>query len=91
MDVTYKSNQMEHCVAAACLVAALPSVLQNVNGADADRLPTHLRAFSSLAEYKLVRKTYVQLLHSNYYWRSMTMEEAHRALAHAQLGTFLIR
>uniref|UniRef100_H3CIR7 Suppressor of cytokine signaling 1b n=2 Tax=Tetraodon nigroviridis TaxID=99883 RepID=H3CIR7_TETNG len=52
---------------------------------------THLRAFSSLAEYKLVRKTYVQLLHSDYYWRSMTMEEAHRALAHAQLGAFLIR
>ncbi|TNM85738.1 hypothetical protein fugu_008009 [Takifugu bimaculatus] len=64
---------------------------ENVNGADASSLPTHLRPFSSLAQYKLVRTTYVQLLHSDYYWRSMTMEEAHRILASAQLGTFLIR
>lgn len=77
--------------AAAFRFTALPSVLQSANGADADRIPTHLRAFSSLAEYKLVRKTYVQLLHSDYYWGSMSMEEAHRALAHAPLGIFLIR
>ncbi|XP_037620094.1 suppressor of cytokine signaling 1b [Sebastes umbrosus] len=60
-------------------------------GADAESLPTHLRPFSSAAEYKLVKHTYKQLQHSGYYWGSMTMEEAHEILARAPLGTFLIR
>lgn len=64
---------------------------QPVTGADAESLPTHLRPFRSTAEYKLVKHTYLQLQHSGYYWGSMTMEEAHKILAHAPLGTFLIR
>ncbi|KAM7394516.1 hypothetical protein PAMP_021313 [Pampus punctatissimus] len=64
---------------------------QPVTGADAESLPTHLRSFSSYAEYKLVKHTYQQLQHSGYYWGPMTMEEAHEILAHAPLGTFLIR
>lgn len=80
-----------NAVVAACRVIASTSVLQNVDGADAGRFPTHLRPFSSLTQYKLVRETYVQLFHSGYYWRSMTMEDAHRILEHVQLGTFLIR
>lgn len=78
-------------VVAACRVIASTSVLQNVDGANAGSLPSHLRPFTSLTQYNLVRDTYVQLLHSDYYWRSMTMEEAHRILQHVQLGTFLIR
>ncbi|XP_029358954.1 suppressor of cytokine signaling 1-like [Echeneis naucrates] len=62
-----------------------------VTGADADNWPTHLRPFSSPAEYKLVKGTYQQLKHSGYYWGPMTMEEAHKILAHALQGTFLIR
>ncbi|XP_070773886.1 suppressor of cytokine signaling 1b [Enoplosus armatus] len=64
---------------------------QSVTGADAENLPTHLRPFSSAAEYKLVKHTYQQLQHSGYYWGSMTMEEAHEILTPAPLGTFLIR
>ncbi|XP_029001315.1 suppressor of cytokine signaling 1-like [Betta splendens] len=59
--------------------------------AEADCLPTHLRPFSSQEEYKLVKTTYNQLLHSGFYWGPMTMEEAHEALAPTPLGTFLIR
>ncbi|KAA8594592.1 suppressor of cytokine signaling 1 [Etheostoma spectabile] len=63
-----------------------------VTGADAaESLPTHLRPFSSAAEYKLVKQTYQRLQHSGYYWGSMTMEEAHQILSQAPLGTFLIR
>ncbi|XP_068583649.1 suppressor of cytokine signaling 1-like [Cebidichthys violaceus] len=62
-----------------------------ITGADAESFPTHLRPFSSAAEYKLVKHTYQQLQHSGYYWGSMTMEEAHEILTQAQLGTFLIR
>ncbi|XP_074554390.1 suppressor of cytokine signaling 1b [Halichoeres trimaculatus] len=57
----------------------------------AANLPTHLRPFSSAAEYKLVKHTYHQLQHSGYYWGSMTMEIAHNILTAAPLGTFLIR
>ncbi|XP_008282620.1 suppressor of cytokine signaling 1-like [Stegastes partitus] len=57
----------------------------------ADSLPTHLRPFSSEAEYKLVKCTYQQLQHSGYYWGPMSMEEAHDILKSAPLGTFLIR
>nr|XP_046227910.1 suppressor of cytokine signaling 1-like [Scatophagus argus] len=64
---------------------------QALNGSNAESLPTHLRPFSSAAEYKLVRHTYLQLQHSGYYWGSMTMEEAHKILSDAPLGTFLIR
>uniref|UniRef100_UPI0037E80EFF suppressor of cytokine signaling 1b n=1 Tax=Semicossyphus pulcher TaxID=241346 RepID=UPI0037E80EFF len=64
---------------------------QPLSVADAESLPTHLRPFSSAEEYKLVKHTYLQLQHSGYYWGSMTMEEAHSILAHAPLGTFLIR
>lgn len=64
---------------------------QPLTGADADSLPTHLRPFSSPAEYKLVKRTYQQLQHSGYYWGPMTMEEAHQILTCAPLGTFLIR
>ncbi|CAG5928693.1 unnamed protein product [Menidia menidia] len=60
-------------------------------GADADCLPTHLRSFSSQAEYNLVKHTYQQLQHSGYYWGPMTMEEAHSILKHVPIGTFLIR
>nr|AYP19440.1 suppressor of cytokine signaling 1b [Miichthys miiuy] len=62
-----------------------------VTGADDENLPTHLRPFSSAAEYKLVKHTYLQLQQSGYYWGSMTMEEAHEILTQASLGTFLIR
>ncbi|XP_033479236.1 suppressor of cytokine signaling 1-like isoform X1 [Epinephelus lanceolatus] len=61
------------------------------SGADVESLPTHLRPFSSAAEYRLVKRTYQQLQHSGYYWGSMTMEEAHEILTQAPLGTFLIR
>ncbi|XP_068445337.1 suppressor of cytokine signaling 1-like [Clinocottus analis] len=64
---------------------------QPITGADAEGFPTHLRPFSSAAEYKLVKRTYQQLQHSGYYWGSMAMEEAHDILSRAQLGTFLIR
>lgn len=64
---------------------------QPLTGADAESLPTHLRPFSSAAEYQLVKRTYLQLQHSGYYWGSMTMEEAHEILSHTPLGTFLIR
>lgn len=64
---------------------------QPVTGAHAEGLPTHLRPFSSAAEYRLVKYTYLQLQHSGYYWGSMTMEEAHEILTQAPLGTFLIR
>uniref|UniRef100_A0A3Q1GYB9 Suppressor of cytokine signaling 1b n=1 Tax=Acanthochromis polyacanthus TaxID=80966 RepID=A0A3Q1GYB9_9TELE len=57
----------------------------------ADSLPSHLRPFSSEAEYKLVKCTYQQLQHSGYYWGPMSMEEAHDILTSAPLGTFLIR
>ncbi|XP_022593764.1 suppressor of cytokine signaling 1-like [Seriola dumerili] len=62
-----------------------------VTGADAHNWPTHLRPFSSPAEYELVKSTYQQLQHSGYYWGPMTMEEAHEILMHALQGTFLIR
>ncbi|XP_042340496.1 suppressor of cytokine signaling 1-like [Plectropomus leopardus] len=64
---------------------------QLFSGSDAESLPTHLRPFSSAAEYKLVKRTFQQLQHSGYYWGSMTMEEAHAILTKAPLGTFLIR
>lgn len=64
---------------------------QRVSRADAESLPTHLRPFSSSAEYKLVKYTYQQLQYSGYYWGPMTMEEAHEILTHVPLGTFLIR
>ncbi|XP_054460641.1 suppressor of cytokine signaling 1b [Anoplopoma fimbria] len=64
---------------------------QPITGADAENFPTHIRPFSSAAEYKLVKQTYKQLQHSGYYWGSMTMEEAHAILSQAPLGTFLIR
>ncbi|XP_033479237.1 suppressor of cytokine signaling 1-like isoform X2 [Epinephelus lanceolatus] len=64
---------------------------QLFSGADVESLPTHLRPFSSAAEYRLVKRTYQQLQHSGYYWGSMTMEEAHEILTQAPLGTFLIR
>ncbi|XP_072319757.1 suppressor of cytokine signaling 1-like [Eucyclogobius newberryi] len=54
-------------------------------------LPFHLRPFSGPEQYELVRQTYQQLRHSGYYWGALTMEEAHAALGHAPLGTFLIR
>lgn len=57
----------------------------------ADSFPTHLRPFTSEAEYKLVKSTYQQLQHSGYYWGPMSMEEAHEILTSAPLGTFLIR
>ncbi|XP_075889706.1 suppressor of cytokine signaling 1b [Nelusetta ayraudi] len=60
-------------------------------GADAQNLPTHLRPFRSAAEYRLVKCTHIQLLHSGFYWGSMNMEEAHKLLALQPLGTFLIR
>ncbi|XP_053195773.1 suppressor of cytokine signaling 1-like [Scomber japonicus] len=56
-----------------------------------ETLPTHLRPFSSFAEYKLVKHTYQQLQYSGFYWGPMTMEEAHEILTRAPLGTFLIR
>ncbi|XP_034542846.1 suppressor of cytokine signaling 1b [Notolabrus celidotus] len=64
---------------------------QPLSGADAVNFPTHLRPFSSAAEYRLVKHTFMQLQHSGYYWGSMTMEEAHSILTKAPLGTFLIR
>ncbi|XP_026216486.1 suppressor of cytokine signaling 1-like [Anabas testudineus] len=64
---------------------------QPLTGAEADCLPTHLRPFTSEAEYKLVKNTYQQLQHSGYYWGPMMMEEAHEILTRATLGTFLIR
>ncbi|KAK2918752.1 suppressor of cytokine signaling 1-like [Channa argus] len=64
---------------------------QPLTGAEADSLPTHLRPFSSEAEYNLVKTTYQQLQHSGYYWGPMTMEEAHEILARVPQGTFLIR
>ncbi|AWP05388.1 putative suppressor of cytokine signaling 1-like isoform 2 [Scophthalmus maximus] len=64
---------------------------QLVTDGDADSLPTHLRPFSSHAEYELVKGTYQQLRHSGYYWGPMTMEEAHDILSQSSLGTFLIR
>lgn len=60
-------------------------------GAHVDALPTHLRLFSSPAEYQLVKHTYQQLQHSGYYWGPMSMEAAHRILERAPPGTFLIR
>ncbi|XP_032420028.1 suppressor of cytokine signaling 1-like [Xiphophorus hellerii] len=60
-------------------------------GADADGLPTHIRPFTSFAEYRLVKLTYLQLQESGFYWGPMTMEEAHQRLSHAALGTFLLR
>ncbi|XP_072240854.1 suppressor of cytokine signaling 1b [Leuresthes tenuis] len=62
-----------------------------LTGADADSLPTHLRSFSSRAEYNLVKHTYNQLQHSGYYWGPMTMEVAHSILKRVPMGTFLIR
>ncbi|XP_038141205.1 suppressor of cytokine signaling 1-like [Cyprinodon tularosa] len=59
--------------------------------ADPESLPTHLRPFTSSAEYQLVRLTFLQLQQSGYYWGPMTMEEAHQRLGNASLGTFLIR
>lgn len=65
--------------------------LQPATRTDADSVPTHLRPFTSEAEYKLVKSTYHQLLHSGYYWGPMTMEEAHEILKQTPTGTFLIR
>lgn len=59
--------------------------------ADVDGLPTHLRPFSSVEEYQLVKHTVQQLQHSGYYWGPVTMEDAHAVLSDASLGTFLIR
>ncbi|XP_056265524.1 suppressor of cytokine signaling 1-like [Pseudoliparis swirei] len=64
---------------------------QPITGAEAEGFPTHLRPFSSAAEYRLVKRTYQQLQHSGYYWGAMAMEAAHGLLARAPLGTFLIR
>lgn len=64
---------------------------QVVTGAEADKWPTHLRTFSSPEEYKLVKHTYQQLLHSGYYWGPLTMDEAHEILSNLAPGTFLIR
>ncbi|AWP05387.1 putative suppressor of cytokine signaling 1-like [Scophthalmus maximus] len=71
--------------------ASIPSENNLVTDGDADSLPTHLRPFSSHAEYELVKGTYQQLRHSGYYWGPMTMEEAHDILSQSSLGTFLIR
>ncbi|XP_034400876.1 suppressor of cytokine signaling 1b [Cyclopterus lumpus] len=64
---------------------------QPITGNEAEGFPTHLRPFSSAAEYKLVKKTYQQLQHSGYYWGSIAMEAAHDILTRAQPGTFLVR
>lgn len=69
----------------------LESSDEQLIGAEADSLPTHLRPFSGPQEYHLVKRTYQQLRHSGYYWGPMTMENAHAVLSHAPLGTFLIR
>lgn len=53
--------------------------------------PTHLRPFSSEAEYHLVSQTHTYLQHSGFYWGPMTMETAHEILSHMPQGTFLIR
>uniref|UniRef100_UPI003AAF8553 suppressor of cytokine signaling 1b n=1 Tax=Centroberyx gerrardi TaxID=166262 RepID=UPI003AAF8553 len=53
--------------------------------------PTHLRPFSSKAEYHLVRDTHLQLQHSGFYWGPMTMETAHEILTDSPQGTFLVR
>ncbi|XP_061736794.1 suppressor of cytokine signaling 1b isoform X3 [Nerophis ophidion] len=60
-------------------------------GADSAILPSHLRPFHSREEYRLVRQTHQQLLHSSYYWGPLSMVEAHKTLAHSSPGTFLIR
>lgn len=64
---------------------------QALDKADVVSLPTHLHPFSCPEEYRLVRQTYQQLMHSGYYWGALSMEEAHAMLSEAQLGTFLIR
>ncbi|KAM9792891.1 suppressor of cytokine signaling 1b [Neosynchiropus ocellatus] len=58
---------------------------------DGQSLPSHFRPFKSREEYELVRLTYRQLQHSGFYWGATSMADAHRALARAPVGTFLIR
>uniref|UniRef100_A0A8C6WPA6 Suppressor of cytokine signaling 1b n=1 Tax=Neogobius melanostomus TaxID=47308 RepID=A0A8C6WPA6_9GOBI len=64
---------------------------QALSEVDGVALPTHLRSFSSLEQYRLVKQTFQQLQHSGYYWGALTMEEAHAILSEVSLGTFLIR
>ncbi|XP_061779047.2 suppressor of cytokine signaling 1-like [Nerophis lumbriciformis] len=64
---------------------------QAETGVNTAILPSHLRPFHSQEEYRLVRQTRLQLLHSSYYWGPLPMAEAHETLAHSSPGTFLIR
>ncbi|KAM8878913.1 suppressor of cytokine signaling 1-like isoform 1-T3 [Spinachia spinachia] len=86
-----ESREPTHSLLNLLLGTEPGSWCQPITGADAQSFPTHLRPFSSPAEYKLVKHTHHQLQQGGYYWGSMTMEEAHAILTRTQRGTFLIR
>lgn len=64
---------------------------EELDESEAVSLPSHLRPFSCPEEYRLVRHTYLQLMHSGFYWGPLSMDQAHHMLSEAPLGTFLIR
>lgn len=52
---------------------------------------THFRTFTSKEDCKIITDTAAQLERSGFYWGPLGVEEAHRKLQDAPLGSFLIR
>lgn len=53
--------------------------------------PTHLPSFVSKKDCDIITETAKQLEHSGFYWGAIGVEEAHRKLKDAPIGSFLIR
>ncbi|CAJ1076423.1 suppressor of cytokine signaling 1a [Xyrichtys novacula] len=52
---------------------------------------THFRTFSSQEDCKIITETASKLERSGFYWGPLGVEDAHRMLREAPLGSFLIR
>uniref|UniRef100_A0A8C2WY57 Suppressor of cytokine signaling 1a n=1 Tax=Cyclopterus lumpus TaxID=8103 RepID=A0A8C2WY57_CYCLU len=52
---------------------------------------THFPTFSCKEDYKIITDTASKLEHSAFYWGPLGVEEAHRMLRDAPLGSYLIR
>lgn len=52
---------------------------------------THFPTFTSQADYSIVTDTASKLERSSFYWGPLGVEDAHRMLRDAPLGSFLIR
>lgn len=53
--------------------------------------PTHFRVFACKEDCKIITDTAAKLERSGFYWGPLGVEDAHRMLRDAPLGSFLIR